>query len=332
MRVGVVIEETWDFFSEIYHDLVKHYETTLFKRRIFHLPIFNTRVNRYRFQRDLNSFMRGNDVVFFEWASDLLAAATHLEKSSGIVTRLHRYEMYKWIDKVNWDAVDKVILVSRAKQREFIAKFPTQAPKTVVINEAIRADKFVPTDKAFSGDIGILCHLTPRKRVYDLIIVFSELVNERDGFHLHIGGGPHQAHLDYYSALRNLVERLKLQDKVSFYGRVSEPWNWYHQIDIFISNSYSEGLQVAPIEAMASGCYCLSHRWDGSEELLPEENLFDTHQELKDRIFEYCGHTEKEKLHKKARMRQIAREKFDVEDAQKKIREIIEQVAIEGRL
>ena len=55
-------------------------------------------------------------MVFFEWASVLLANATHLQKQSGIVTRLHRYEMYHSVEWVNWEAVDKIILVSQAKK------------------------------------------------------------------------------------------------------------------------------------------------------------------------------------------------------------------------
>ena len=38
--------------------------------------------------------------------------------------------------RVNWDAVDRLIVVSDAKYREFVAAFPEQAPKTVVIPEA----------------------------------------------------------------------------------------------------------------------------------------------------------------------------------------------------
>ena len=80
MRLGIVNEETWSFFDEIYADLAENHQTTLFKRRTWKLPVFYARANRYLFHRDLQSFMRNNDVVFFEWASELLATATHLPK------------------------------------------------------------------------------------------------------------------------------------------------------------------------------------------------------------------------------------------------------------
>ena len=312
IRLGIAIQETWNFFNEIYTDLEIHYKTTLLSTRSWHLPIFSERVNRFLFRHDLNAFLNDNDVVFFEWSSNLLAAATHLPKACGIVTRLHRYEMYEWANRINWEPIDKIILVSQAKKKEFLAKFPNQEHKVIVCSPSISMVKFTPEPKIFNGDIGILCNLTPRKRIYDLILNFYELTKTTDYFHLHIGGGTDPSFQDYYEALQHIVIELKLQDKVTFYGNITDTPNWYHKIDIFISNSYSEGLQVAPMEAMASGCYCVSHRWDGAEELLPQENLFYTGNDLQEKIISYYSLTEDQKLEKKKLMRSIAMEKFDI--------------------
>jgi glycosyltransferase involved in cell wall biosynthesis len=328
MKLGIAIDENWVFFDEIYADLQHHFQTSLFERREYNLPLFYARVNRYLFYRDLRAFMKANDVVFFEWAGHLLAAASHLPKSCGIVARLHRYEMYEWADQINWQSVDKVILVSKAKQREFIARFPEHAAKTEVLYESISLDKFTRRPKKFNGDIGILCHLVPRKRVYELVLAFSELIHQGRELRLHIGGGRHQAHKDYYSAIHHLVQSLNMQDKITFYGHVSDPWNWYPQIDIFISNSYSEGLQVAPMEAMASGCYCLAHWWEGAEELVPEENLFFTNRELQEKIVRYCEIPDGDKEDLRMQMREIACNNFDIEQTKVQIRQAIDEVGM----
>ena len=99
MRLGVAIKETWGFFNEIFADFQKRYDVNVFKPRAWNLPVFNSRVNQFLYRHDLQKFMEDNDVVFFEWASELLIAATHLPKVSGIVTRLHRYEMYQWANR-----------------------------------------------------------------------------------------------------------------------------------------------------------------------------------------------------------------------------------------
>ena len=77
-----------------------------------------------------------------------------MRKSSGIVMRLHRYEMYQWADKINWVAVDNIILVSEAKRLEFIDLFPPQAAKIEVIAMGVSVDKFRPQIKTFCEDIG----------------------------------------------------------------------------------------------------------------------------------------------------------------------------------
>lgn len=330
MRVGIAIEETWDFFHEVYAELDAAFETSLFRRRTFHLPIFNTRVNRMLFQHDLQQFLRENDVVFFEWASELLVAATQLEKTCGIVTRLHRYEMYKWVDKINWDAVDRIILVSRAMQDEFVAKFPAQAVKTVVSCASIRLDKFTPKPRIYQGNIGTLCHIAPRKRVYELILTFSSLCKLDDRLTLHIAGDWHHAFEDYRNAIDYLIQQLGIKDRVVFDGFLADPSDWYQQMDIFISNSYSEGLQVALMEAMASGCYCLSHHWKGAEEMLPESNLYLGDREMAEQVLAYAGLSEAEKQRRQDEMRQIACEKFDIEKTKKTIRGVIESVGENG--
>jgi glycosyltransferase involved in cell wall biosynthesis len=328
MRLGIVLspKDTWHFFNEIHEDLKSHYEVDVFQFESTKSPIFYDRINRGLFNRQLRTFLKTHDVVFFEWVSDWLAIASMYPKECQIVTRLHRYEMYHWADKINWEVVDKIILVSRAKKQEFVDRFPKQAEKTEVIPVAIDLDKFQLTQRKFNGDIGILCNLIPRKRVYELILYFYELTNLRDGLHLHIGGGEREFFLDYHVAIKKLIERLNLEDNITLYGKVTAPERWYQNIDIFVSNSYSEGLQVAPMEAMASGCYCLSHRWDGVEELLPEENLFYTEREFQDKILGYCDYSEEEKQLQRELMRTHALENFNLENTIIKIRALIEEV------
>ena len=332
MNLGIVVAgDPWRFFKEIYEDLSDRYPVTLFERRRLNAPFFHTRINRYLFQRDLETFLASQDLVFFEWASDLLAAATNLpaerlEKRARIVTRLHRYEMFQWTHRINWDNVDRIILVSHAMQEKFARRFPENAHKTTVIYEGVSTRKFQPVEKPFAGDLGTLCFLNPRKRVYELILAFAELDKKYPGLKLHIGGSS-QPHGDYRDALESLVGRLGLGQQVIFYGDISEPWTWYPNIDIFISNSYSEGLQVAPMEAMASQRYTLSHWWDGAEDLLPEENLFLTNADLHEKVISYCELPEAEKRSRSAEMRRLACEKFDLELIKAQVRDVIEEVA-----
>jgi glycosyltransferase involved in cell wall biosynthesis len=327
MRLGIAIEETWDFFHEVYADLRAHHETTLYEPRPLRLPVLGPRLDRYWLRREMRSFLNKQNAVFFEWASELLATASTLPKTCGIVARLHRYELYQWADRINWDAVDRLIVVSQAKVREFAAVFPQQTHKVVMIPEAVSVNRFQPVEKRYGGNIGILCHMRPRKRVYELVLAFYELTRRRPNFHLHIGGGRAAGNGEYDEAVRQLVERLGLRDRVTFYGHVTTPEEWYPRIDVFVSNGYSEGLQVSLLEAMASGCYSLSHHWDGADELMPAENLYYTNTELVEQLLRYDDQTDSERARDRARMRDIVCSGFDVDTTKLAIRRVIEDAA-----
>jgi glycosyltransferase involved in cell wall biosynthesis len=325
MRVGIVNPESWSFLRELHILLSSNYATRVFKPRSSRSPLFRERIEKHLLYHDLKSFLQQNDVVLFEWATHLLAQATHMPKSSRIITRLHRYELYAWADRINWDAVDQIILVSEAKRQEFLHRFPEQATKVHVIPVGISTQRFSCANRNFTGTIGTLCHLTPRKRIYDLVLTFSELVERVPSLRLHIAGDPDPDCLDYYASLLSLVDRLSLRQLVEFDGYIESPWEWYPKIDIFISNSFSEGLQVAPMEAMASGCYCLSHHWDGAEELLPQSHLYMTSSQLQEMIIDFCELPDPRKEDERVRMRQLAGERFDIEKSNQQICEIIEQ-------
>ncbi len=196
-----------------------------------------------------------------------------------------------------------------------------------MIISSVSLDRFRQAERTYRGNLGVLCQLIPRKRVYDLILVLAEMLKDGDRFHLHIGGADHPAHGDYSLALRRIVERLGIQDRVTFYGNVEDTPSWLEKIDVFISHSYSEGLQVAPIKAMATGCYTLVHGWNGAEEMVPGDCIYLTGDELKARLRAYAAASEEEKNRQQARMRSIACEQFDAEESRRKFREVIDELA-----
>ncbi len=327
MKLGVAIEDTWDFFHEIYAEFQAHHDVTLFQRRTTSLPIWNARLNNTLFRRDLERFLQNQDAVFFEWSSGLLAAASQLPKSCAIVTRMHRFEMYQWADQINWANVDKLIVVSQAKRDEFVARFPQHAAIVEVITEGINLEKFQFRPKPFRGNLGILCHLRPRKRVYEAILAFAELCRQRHDLHLYVGGGGAEGFHEYPIALHQLVEKLGLQERVTFDGKVTDNAAWYDKIDVFISNAYSEGWQVSLIEAMASGCYCVSHQWAGADELLPPETLYFTDREFQEIVLAYGELPEAERQQRIACLRQLAERHCDIANIQIQIRQVVEGVA-----
>ncbi len=326
MKIGIVITETWAFFQEIFDLFQQQHQVELFKSSQVTAPILKQRLQRYQYQRDMDQFARSNQVLFFEWASESLAHFSFRPKQSGIVARLHRYELYQWADKINWQNVDQLIVVSQAKKDEITKDFPQLKNKCTVITEAVNLEDFNFQPKPFSKQIGTLCHLSPRKRVYELILAFEESKLYQQGYNLHIGGGEHPKFGDYYAAIHQVVDRLGLQESIRFYEHVEDAKAWYQFIDIFISNSYSEGLQVSPMEAIASGCYCLSHHWDGADELLPAENLFITGLEMNQKIKAYADLPPDLKIKKITDLKNRVNQNFDIKNISTEILSLVESV------
>lgn len=326
MKIGIINNETWAFFREIYDLFQQNHQVELFKPRAVNVPILKQRFLRYQYQRDMDQFARSNQVLFFEWASESLANFSFRPKQNGIVARLHRYELYQWADKINWQNVDQLIVVSQAKKKEITNDFPQLENKVIVITEAVNLTHFKFKPQPFRKQIGTLCHLSPRKRVYELILAFEESKLYQQGFTLHIGGGKHPKFGDYYAAIHQMVNHLGLQKAVQFYEHVEDAKAWYENIDIFISNSYSEGLQVSPMEAIASGCYCLSHHWDGADELLPTENLFMTGLEMNQKIKDYAALAPDQQLQKIKELRNRVSHHFDINKISAEILSIVEVI------
>jgi glycosyltransferase involved in cell wall biosynthesis len=326
-RLGVFVgENNWTFFHEIYEDLAQHYSTEIFRRKTYQVPILQGRLNRWAFHHGLRSTLARNDVCFFEWASELLMASSRMPKSCAIATRLHSFELYDWAPKIHWQSVDRIICVSQAMQKRFIALYPDHAPKTAVVYNGRPLDAFQHLARRdFQFNLGMLGSIIPIKRVYDVILMFYTLKQQARQARLFLGGEIiHEPR--YAAATCRLVEKLGLQDSVLFDGRV-DPALWLQKIDILISNSYWEGQQVALIEGMASGCYCLCHFWAGAEEMLPPENLYITEAEFCQKILSYAETSAAEKRQCQARLRAIAYDKFDIERIKPQIRQIINELA-----
>ena len=117
---------------------------------------------------------------------------------------------------------------------------------------------------------------------------------------------------------------LQLHDQVLFCGQIADPAAFLAQIDIFISNSYWESQHMALGEAMATGCYCLAHCWEGAGEILPADNLYASEAELRQKIVEYCSQPEEEKRRRQSLMRAIACEQFDIERTKREIQAVFD--------
>lgn len=314
MKLGVVVDGGRGFVEGLLADWRGRYETTELRHREVRWPVARGRVNAWRLQRALQHLLDQNDVVFFEWAGPLLAVASRLRGRAGIVARLHSYELYDVAPQVRWEAVDRVVLVSQAMRRRFLDDFAPWASKVRVVSYGKDLERYRPLEHPPGNVLGMLGGLVPIKRTYEVVLAVHELRQDGHPVRLRLGGdrGHGADNSRYYLSLLRLVDRLALGEAVELTGPVADVPGWLNGIDLFVSNSYWEGQQNALLEAMACGCMCVSHEWDGAEEVLPDAYRFTSAAELKCRVVALLGSDETARQAHRRRMRSIAEQRFDV--------------------
>ncbi len=306
-----MVEDTDRFLKPIERYLETRHKVERFVPHFAHIPVVGGTLNRRLLDRQLQRFLFDHDVTFFEWASSLLVRATHFPKSGPIVTRLHSVELATTASYIDWSKVDHTVVLSRSIQRKLTEIAPT-GTRIEVVPHGIDLRAFSPVTRDFSHRLGMVCSLLPIKRIYETILCVYRLRQLGHPFTLRVAGEPVPSRAPRYEwALRRLIEKLDLGEHVTLCGYIGDVPKWLSEIDVFLSNSYWEGQQVALLEAMASGCYCLSHFWDGVEEILPESNLYVTDRELTDKLIEYARSLDTEKMAAQQRMRMIAERNHD---------------------
>lgn len=117
--------------------------------------------------------------------------------------------------------------------------------------------------------IGHVGNFNYQKNHVFLIKIFSELVKIDPLAKLMlIGNGVN------YVQIKDMVEKLNLQDKVEFMGWRSDISDLYQMMDIFVLPSRFEGLPIVGVEAQATGLKCLFSDQITDEVKLTKETRF----------------------------------------------------------
>ncbi|UCH88421.1 MAG: glycosyltransferase family 4 protein [Thermoplasmata archaeon] len=287
-KLGVICFQNWKFFKDIYDNLKDNFEIQSYdgyKPRLKmisdHEHVKGFIENRLVNKRKIDEIMKWSDVTFFEWASEFLKIGTHLPKSTPIVARLHRFEIFKYDNQIDWDKLDMLVLVGKGMRRWVHERIDIDESRTTVIYNAINTDKFKPIlqSREMTYRLGILGDIIPRKRVYELVLAFKELLEIMPDYNLVLSvAGKMEG--EYPEFVKNLIKRLDIEGKVILEGRVDDIVKWYNSIDIIVSHSMHEGAHLAVHEGKACGCYPVSHWWDGVEEFLREGQIYFTNAEF----------------------------------------------------
>ena len=143
----------------------------------------------------------------------------------------------------------RVLAVSEAVRRHAVALGADPAAVDLAPNgvehERFRMPPMEPADEPLVISVGrLLANKGPQLLVEAAVRLRAEGRRFRLAF---VGDGPLRAQLE------TRVAETGLREVVSFPGHVAQPERWYRKADIVVRPSFTEGLPLAVIEAMAAG-------------------------------------------------------------------------------
>lgn len=172
-----------------------------------------------------------------------------------LVTFYAKYNFY--LSGLMYNSFDCIIPVSH-EVSEVIKRsrkgFFFKSKKTVTILNGINTDKFSNTHRNTKNlnenfTVGLVARFRAQKRVDKWVEVAAAVykLNQNIKF-LMVGDGPDD------EMLRNKINELNMQGKIELPGMLTDTASAYKRINIFLLTSDFEGLPLAIMEAMSTGC------------------------------------------------------------------------------
>ena len=231
------------------------------------------------------------------------------------------YPFLKPVIRDVWRKAEEVIPNS-TDLRELAQK--TLQTDMKVIENGVDTEKFSP--KFETGQelkVITVARLVERKRVQDVIKAVKDLDVKLEI----VGGGPE------IKNLRNLVDSLDIDQKVSFKGHLEHDMlpELYKNSDIFVLPSLNEGMSNTVLEAIASGLPIVVTDTGGANVLVDGNGLVvssKSPEEVRDALSKYIG--DSERIKKEGRRSRELAEQRSWKRIAEEYKEVYEEVADGG--
>ncbi|PAD30657.1 glycosyltransferase [Paenibacillus sp. 7523-1] len=239
--------------------------------------------------KQLEEGMKWADLCWFEWCDNIFAAASNLPiaKEKKLICRIHRYEVFTDNPKkVAWENVDKLIIVTEHLKNLLCNKVPNieKLVDIITIHNGVNLERYKYGDKKTGFNIAFIGYLNSRKNPMLLLQIAKEVVNIDPKYKFFIAGDFQDEVLELY--WNHMVIQLGLEDNVVFQGYQVDIKNWLEDKNYILSTTMHESFGYGIAEAMAMGIKPVIHNFVFSQEVWPEEYIFNTVHEAVSMIIE----------------------------------------------
>lgn len=198
------------------------------------------------------------------------------------------------LNKLTFNKQSRVIAVSEDVKNSIVSNINPVIPVETVLN-GVNTDKFIPKKEEFiiRNELGIphdaivvgtVAVFRFQKRLKEWLEVMEQVTQESPKFYgIIVGDGPLKEEIVAEHA------RLMLKGRVFLVGLKTDVLPWLRTFDIYMMTSVFEGLPIALLEAMSTGCAVVSTNAGGIKEVIEDEGHgklveIDAYSELKDEL------------------------------------------------
>ena len=183
----------------------------------------------------------------------------------------------KWLNKLTFNSQSLALGVSQDVSRSILEKIKPKIPVTTLLNgvntlhfqkdsekgNAIREKFDIPLDAVVLGNIAVF---RAQKSIPVWLKAFKKIhTNHPEIYGILVGAGPLE------DEIKQLVLEYGLQDRIILPGLETDTLAYFSAMDIFMMSSQFEGLPIALLEAMSSGCAIVSTKAGGVVEAIQNE-------------------------------------------------------------
>ena len=225
------------------------------------------------------------DIVHAHMARDypLAAYASRRMPSAKLILTRHVLFPLSRLHKFTLSSAARVIAVSQAVARQLQAQRLISDGKITVVHNGIDFSRFernspedrerfrtelgLPADCLLVGTVG---ELTPLKGHKDFLHAAAQLRREFSAVYFIIAGVDVTSGQTNLSDLKQLIQKLELDERVCLLGRIPDITDLYRALDVFVSASHTESFGLAIAEAMAAGTSVVATKTEGAQEIVQE--------------------------------------------------------------
>lgn len=276
---------------------------------------------------EAEKFAEWADVIFCEWAlGNAVWYSRNKRPGQRLIVRLHSMEVHSrasipYIYQIDWEKVDKLILICQLTYDFMTAEFPAlRAGRAIVIFNPIDARGSLNRPKMEDARFNLgMAGFVPQLKRLDLAVeVLHQLRAHDPRYSLYVKGRrPEQYHwmftrpdeLEWYENIYRNIRSRALSDYVVYDAHGDNMPVWYSKVGFILSMSDLEGSHQAVAEGMAAGCIPIIRNWRGSNALYPSKYIVSSEQEAADLVLEWTHSVNLE--HERDLCRKYAQKHFD---------------------